>query len=185
MRMLPVQLEEALVAMQAFRMSVRLLDGVRAPCDPADPLACVNDASLADYLRAPRGRRWPLLPVISMEHRRKLRIEFAHFLFLVASLARHFMQRVRAFLPVGSCSFYNGFHMQLTTIVNNDKSYAYLLIIIERVLLFVAAELDSLRGFADCGAPCEQLCEELADILKQTPEVLSEADKEPSKTKSA
>ena len=104
---------------------VRLLDGVRAPCDPAYPLACVNDASLADYLRTPRGRRWPLLPVISTEHRRKLSIEFAHFLFLVASYARHFMQRVRAFLPLGSCS------LLLYTNVNNDKSYAYLLLILE------------------------------------------------------
>ena len=117
MQVLPVQPEEALVAMQAFRMAVRQLDGVRAPCDPADPLACVNDASLADNLRAPRGRRWPLLPVISTEHRRKLRIEFAHFLFLVASYARHFMQRVRAFLPVGACSFNPGFNMLLTILL--------------------------------------------------------------------
>ena len=100
MRVLPVQPEEALVAMQAFRMAVRLLDGVRAPCDPADPLTCVDDEALADYLRAPRGRRWPLMPVISTEHRRKLRIEFAHLLFLVSSYARHFVQRVRAFDPV-------------------------------------------------------------------------------------
>ena len=117
MQVLPVQPKEALAAMQAFQMAVRQLDSVRAPCDPADPLACLNDAFVADYLRFPRGHRWPLLPVITTKHLRKLRIEFAHFLFLVASYASHFMQRVRAFLPVGACSFNTGFNMLLTILL--------------------------------------------------------------------
>lgn len=98
--MLPAQPEEALLAMHAFRMAVRLLDGVRAPCDPADPLACIDEPTLASCLRSPHDCRWPLLPVISTEHRRKLRVEFAHLLFLVASYARHFVQRVSGDLHI-------------------------------------------------------------------------------------
>lgn len=49
-----------------------------------------------------------------------------------------------------------------------------------------SAELDAFRVFMNCGTHCERLCAELGDILRQTPQVLSnaaEADASDSPTK--